>query len=169
MRYHLMLLTIFCIGCAASAQIKNGVIKSAAFFTEHSPGNIAVDENGNELGPRITIALQVFLEVKKDENFIWDTAWYNQKAYTIQSFKITEKKINVGVLSATGEPAFINTKSNNILLQLNFMPIDEPVKENNSKNLQTPEKNIVITGKYKGIAFSHNAGVPAQLEAIPSM
>jgi hypothetical protein len=148
------------------AQTNTIVKKVYSFYTEHTPGNIAVDQNGNELTARLDTAIQVYVEASV-KNITWDTAWLNNKSYLIITQLVTQDSIDAGIKKDESTRAVIRVKKGYYLWQLYLQPLFKT--ENNKYKKMKVENEILLKGKYKGMIFLQKAGKPVQLETIPSV
>ncbi len=158
-----MLLWISLFSCAQSNTI---VKKVYSFYTEHTPGNIAVDQNGNELTARVDTAIQVYVEASA-KNIIWDTAWFNNRSYLIITQLVTRDSIDAGIKKDEGKHAVIKGKKGTYIWQLYLQPLFKT--ENYKYKKMEVENEILLKGKYKGMILLQKAGKPVQLETIPSV
>lgn len=149
-------------------QTKPVIKKIYAFYTEHLPGNIAIDPRDperKESTPKADTVITVYIETSS--KFIqWDTAWMNKKSYAIVTQQVSQQNnIDAGFTNQGHKASIIKIAKNNFIWQLYLQPVQ--------KNIAAPQKTgndeILIRGKYKGKNLYKKAAAPVQLEAIPSV
>lgn len=156
------------MSCSSAGQIKSIVKKTYSFATERQPGNIPVDVNGNEILVEMEPGIQVYVETT-NKNITWDSAWFNGKTYLLVMQNVGQQNTDAGRIKMTGKNAVIKIAPGNYLWQLSLFPLETIQPAVKKSVLKLGINSVIISGKYKGIAFLQKAGVPAQLEAIPSM
>ena len=132
------------------AQTNTIVKKVYSFYTERTAGNIAVDQNGNEITARVDTTIQVYVEASA-KNIIWDTAWLNNKSYLIITQLITQDSIDAGIKKDEGIRAVIRGKKGDYIWQLYLQPLFKT--ENYKYKKMEIENEILLKGKYKGMIF----------------
>lgn len=146
-------------GCAQSRYpIKNVY----AVYKVHLPGNIAVDENGNEIASRDTLNF-IYIE-SPTKNIVWDAAWKNGTTYFIRPTLIDSNPFDAGINAITNENMVIHISDNNRLWQLQLIPSE--------KKLPVPSKivhdEILLQGKYRGKTILQKINNQVKLHSIPS-
>src|SRR5215204_347490 len=81
------------IGCSS----KYDIYKTYAFSRKITAGNIPVDQNNNPTTSGVQKAHLVYIETRADViKPIWDTAWVDGVANSIQPIKIVQDKFSPG-------------------------------------------------------------------------
>src|SRR6266498_1934596 len=75
---------------ATFAQTSYGIKKIYAYYEEHMPGNIPVDENGNPRKKYPIIAHRIFVETISKTKIEWETAWKDGKTFSISTTEINQ-------------------------------------------------------------------------------
>ncbi len=162
-------ITIFMLSISACAQQKIIVKKAYSFYTEQSPGNIAVDPSGQPQPIVQNKNIVVYVEVL-DTLTKWDSAWVGGVAYLLIQKQILKGQKDLGNTWADNKSIIINTPNNYFLIELQLEPmVTEIPNGNTDKNVETINGEIEIKGMRKGKAVMIKAGVPIRLEGIPSV
>lgn len=148
-------------GCA---QGKYGIMKIDAFWTEHIPGTIPVDANGQSLynGPDTLYSIYLETNGRKVE---WDKAWKNGKAYSIVTTLITTYPHDAGFEKATGKKNILIPAKGNQLWVLHLAPIDQ--KTTVPAYLKTGQ--MIIQGKYGSKIITQIIKKETELSTLPSV
>ena len=150
------------IGFFACAQSKYAIKNIYAIYKVHLPGNIRVDENGNEIPSRDTVNL-IYIE-SPTEGIHWDTAWKNGKTYSILPTLIDTGSFDVGTNKMTNENMIIHAAAGDKLWQLQLI-----VSE---KRIQQPvtilQNEILLQGTYNGKRILQKIKNQVELNSIPS-
>lgn len=149
-------------GYFACAQSKYSIKNIYAFYKVHLPGNIAVDENGNEIPSRDTINFIYIESPSKDIH--WKNAWKNGKTFTILPTLIDAISYDVGTIKTTNEKMLVHVTHGNKLWQLQLIASDEIIAP--------PEKilqdEILLEGVHHGNQILKTIKNPVELNSIPS-
>src|SRR5258708_6933390 len=116
---YLLFYSFLTVSLYACAQSKYLIKNIYAVYQVHLPGNVAVDQNGDEIPSRDTINI-IYIEASA-EKIQWNMAWKNDKNYSIMSRPIDTNYINVGTNKITNENIIIHTSAGNKLRQLQLI------------------------------------------------
>lgn len=162
--YQLLLLLFLLLSLSSCAQSKSVIRKQYAFYTEHLPGNIRADENGNELPFKPDTVIVVYLETTT-KSITLDTAWKNGACYKITAQLINLLPFEIGTAINANKKIVLGVAKGNFLWQLYLQPLNKALP-----NQQIIKGNeILIKGKYKGKKITRKIASPIQLVAIPSV
>jgi hypothetical protein len=150
------------IGFFACAQSKYAIKNVYAVYKVHLPGNIRVDENGNEIPSRDTVNL-IFIESSK-EDINWDIAWKNGKTYFIISALIDSGSFDVGTNKMTNENMIIHASAGNKLWQLQLIVSEKKIPQ--PENILQDE--VLLQGTYHGKRILQKTKRQVELNSIPS-
>jgi hypothetical protein len=149
-------------GLLACAQSKYSIKNIYAIYKVHLPGNIAVNENGNEISARDTVNL-IYIE-STAQDIHWNNAWKNGKTFTILPTLIDSNSYDIGTKKMTNENMIIHSSRGNKLWQLQLIVSDEAIKQ--------PEKllqdEILLEGMYQGKKIFQKIEKQVELNSIPS-
>ena len=149
-------------GFLSCAQSKYSIKNIYSVYKVHLPGNIAVDENGNEIPSRDTINL-IYLE-SPTQNIHWTNAWKNGKTFSILPALIDSNSYDIGTKKMTNENMIIHSSGGNKLWQLQLIASDETMPQ--------PEKllrdEILLEGIYQGKKILQKVEKQVELNSIPS-
>jgi hypothetical protein len=154
--------SLLSIGFFACAQSKYAVKNIYSFYKVHLPGNIPVDENGNEIPSRDTVNL-IFIESSK-EDIHWDTAWKNGKTYFIIPTLIDTGFFDVGTNKMTNENMIIHAFAGNKLWQLQLIASEKKILQ--PSNILQGE--ILLRGTYNGKRILQKIKSQVELNSIPT-
>lgn len=121
--------------------------------------------------PLIDTVIQVLVETTS-QKINWDTAWFNGKAYLLTVQEVLQQKKHDSEnneAKINNERPFLQTAPGNYLWYLGLSPLQAARPPMSKAVSKLGNDQVIISGKYKGIAFKHKSGIPVQLEAIPSM
>ena len=133
MKLWIIVFFVFYTSCAGQKQ--SAIVKAAAFARASFPG--IVSENNIHKGADTTYIL--YLEVRKNTNIVFDTAFTNNKSYQISS-SIVPSPVTVGIIQDNADTAIVNVSADNILYQVN---LDAPY-EKEQRHLDGGASNSVI-------------------------
>jgi hypothetical protein len=133
---------LFLFSCTSS----NKVIKQTqGFFVTLSPGIVAVDENGKEMPSNSQANYSVYAVTSSDK-VKWDSAWINDRIYTISVEKINASPVvEVGIDKATGSKVTITIGETDHLYLLHLNPVLSSPKMH-----ADPLGELKIKATYKG-------------------
>jgi hypothetical protein len=155
----LLLITI-----VSGAQSNYGIRRTDAFFTEHLPGNIPVDEQGHSLYHGPDTINTVYVETKGTPAK-WIAAWKNGSSFSVIVTAITEIPYEVGVDKYNNQKVVLQPAKGNKLWLLQFekkeIPLKPPVK------MKAGE--IILQGRSGKRTFIQRISSQIELAAIPSV
>jgi hypothetical protein len=128
----------------------------------HLPGNIRVDENGNEITSRDTVNL-IYIE-SPTEDIHWDTAWKNGKTYFILPTLIDTGSFDVGTNKMTNKNIIIHASAGNKLWQLQLILSEKK----NLPSVTILQDEILLQGTYNGKRILQKIKNQVELNSIPS-
>ena len=159
---YLLFYSFLTVSLYACAQSKYSIKNIYAVYQVHLPGNVAVDQNGNEIPSRDTINI-IYVETST-EKIQWNAAWKNNKNYSIISRLIDTNYINVGTNKITNENMIIHASSGNKLWQLQLILSGEK----NPPPLNILQGEILLGGTYNGKRILQKIKNLVELNSIPS-
>jgi len=159
---YILFYSILSTGFFACAQSKYAIKNIYAIYKVHLPGNIRVDENGNEIPSRDTVNL-IYIE-SPTEGIHWDTAWKNGKTYSILPTLIDTGSFDVGTNKITNENMIIHASAGNKLWQLQLILSGEK----NPPPLNILQGEILLGGTYNGKRILQKIKNLVELNSIPS-
>ena len=149
-------------GFIACSQSKYSIKNIYAVYKVHLPGNIAINENGNEIPSRDTVNL-IFIE-SHGKDMHWSNAWKNGKSFSILPTLIDSGTYNIGTKKMTNENMIIHSSSGNKLWQLQLIATDQTIPQ--------PEKlsrdEILLEGIYQRKTILQKVKTQIELNSIPS-
>ncbi|MGZ4048512.1 MAG: hypothetical protein ACXVNN_04060, partial [Bacteroidia bacterium] len=122
---YLLFYSFLIVSLYACAQSKYSIKNIYAVYEVHLPGNIAVDQNGNEIPSRDTLNF-IYVETSTDK-IQWDMAWKNDKNYSILSRLIDTNFIDAGTDKITNESMIIHASAGNKLWQLQLITSEKKI------------------------------------------
>lgn len=147
----------------ACAQTKNLIKKTYATYSVHIPGNIPVDQNGNEIPVRDTVFTVYVESTSADVN--WSSAWFDGKSYTVIANLIDTSQVDAGTLMSNNQKLVIKkTLGSNTLWHIQLLLAQ--------KILPSPvtpvHGQIIIVGKYHGKKILKKITSMMEIEGIPT-
>lgn len=142
-----------------------GIIKAQAFVQNSIAGTIRVDENGRPMNSGITTQHLIYVETKTKKPLPkWETAWVEQKPYSIQAVEVTTINQVIGK-TKDGKDVLVGASDGHQLWQLVLTPAsavakDSVLKEKIMKNV------IVLTGTWKNKSFTYQITKEQQLQTL---
>ncbi len=121
------------------------ICKTQLYIKKSFAGNIAVDDNGNQITPRVTSTLLLYITTKGSYEPPFKQASIRSKKYRISFVSITDKKIEIGKKAEDETPLFIKTPKGYSLWQIAINPA--PVMDLSGK---TTLLEITLSGTQKG-------------------
>lgn len=149
----------FFFGCAQTKYLIKNIY---AVYKVHLPGNIAVNENGNEIPSMDTVNL-IYVETPA-QDIRWVNAWKNGKTYTILPTLIDSGSYEVGTRKTTNENMIINATRGNKIWQLQLIVSDEMIPP--PSNILQDEILLELT--YHGKKIFQDIKSQIELNSIPS-
>ena len=146
----------------ACAQSKYSIKNIYAVYEVHLPGNIAVDQSGNEISSRDTLNV-VYVETSSGQ-IQWNVAWKNDKTYSILSYLAHTNFIDAGTDKNTNEKMIIHASPGNKLWQLRLIPSDSKI----SLPAKILQNEILLEGTYNGKKILQKIKKQVELNSIPS-
>ncbi len=157
MKKYFSVFLLLLISLISSAQSNFGIKKIYAFYIEHLPGNIAVDENGKPLRASADTIYTIYIEAST--HILWDSAWANNKLYSIISKLISVTPFDAGKKMINNEKIILKTSRGYKLWQLEFY---ESGKSFYPQKLKQGE--ILLRGIYNGKIIRKRIPVERQIQ-----
>lgn len=159
---YLLFYSFLTVSLYACAQSKYSIKNIYAVYEVHLPGNIAVDQNGNEIPSRDTLNF-IYIETST-EKIQWNMAWKNDKNYSILSRLIDTNFIDAGTDKITNESMIIHASAGNKLWQLQLIPSEKRI----SSPVKILQDEILLQGTYNGKRILQKIKKQVELNSIPS-
>jgi len=141
------------IGCfvgilifTSCAQPLYSLHRGYAFFKKSTPGNIQVDEKGNEIKPGIDTVRFIFIEWKGKLSPPIDIVLYKNKIFTVSVFPVEQAYIEVGQEKISGENIILKPAKGNTLWRI---VLTSAIKRNSA----IANDRIILKGKKNGKPF----------------
>ena len=157
---NLLMCLLFFSSCA---QNRYGIQKTYAYLKESFRGNIPVDEKGNALLKGIDTVHIIYIETKKEDTLIANTAWNNQQTFSVAVFPVEQKMLEVGKRKADEKKVFIQSSIGNRLWKLEL----QPMGGTNYPPSILPQGVLMLEGEYKGKKFKLE--IKNELELLPDI
>ncbi|HEY6062895.1 MAG TPA: hypothetical protein VIV35_04770 [Chitinophagaceae bacterium] len=154
---------LFSAGFVCSAQTKYGIKNIYAYYTEHLPGIIPVDKDGNSLYKGPDTLNTVYIEANSNP-VQWKQAWKNGKVYSINTTLITTIPFEAGTKKMNDEKILLTVAKGCQLWQLTLVPAK--MKPGLPKKLKPGE--IMLQGNYAGKTISQKITGQTELLSLPS-
>ena len=145
--------TFFLIGClvvivmfTACAQSLHSMQNGYAFFKKLNPGNIQVDENGNEANRGADTVRFIFIEWKGKLSPAIDIVLYRNEIFNASIFPVEQSQVEVGQEKISGENITLQPARGNTLWRLALTPIGQ-------SNSQGTNNKIILKGRKNGQSF----------------
>jgi hypothetical protein len=165
MKYGLIIFTcLFCISIASSSQSNYGIRRTDAFFTEHMPGNIRVDDNGQPVFHGPDTITTIYIETTGSP-IKWIAAWKDGKSFSVIATAINERPFEVGVNKINNKKIILKPRKGNKLWLLQLEK-----KETSSKPpVKTKRGEIILQGRSGGKLFIQKINSQTELDSLPSV
>jgi len=141
------------IGCfvgvlifTSCAQSLHDMQKGYAFFKESIPGNIQVDEKGNEIKPGIDTVRFIFVEWKGKLPPPIDIVLYRNRIFNVSIFPVEQPHVELGQEKISGKNIILKPAKGNTLWKLLLTSVG-------NKNSLTYSYKIILEGKKNGQPF----------------
>jgi hypothetical protein len=134
---------LFILALSSCAQSKYGIKKIIAFYAIPRPGNIPVDEKGNEIYKAPDTVHVIYIEMSS-KNISWQQAWLNNKNYGLSAVLIQTTPMEAGINSITKKRILLQPSIGNSLWQIQLVPAEKIVQA--PQNIKTGE--ILLMGQY---------------------
>jgi hypothetical protein len=161
---NIIIASLFLISLNSCAQQKYGIRKADAFFSEHLPGNIRVDREGNSLYHGPAIVNTIYIETKGSP-VKWIVAWKGGQSFSVVTTEIKERPFEAGTEKETNEKILLKPAPGNKLWQLVL------VKDETSSKVPSKIKSarIILQGKWGGKKIYQKIDRQVELAAVPSV
>jgi len=159
---YLLSYSLLTVSLYACAQSKYSIKNIYGVYEVHLPGNIAVDQNGNEISSRDTLNV-IYVETSTKQ-IQWNVAWKNDKTYSILSHLSDTNFIDAGTNTITNEKMIIHASTGNKLWQLRLIPLDSKI----SSPVKILQDEILLLGSYNGKRILQKIKKQVELNSIPS-
>lgn len=123
MRPLLLLISLCCMlnSCGIS---KYGIKNAWVFTEERFPGNIQVDDQGNQVTKAVMVETAVFLETKTKELPVWTSLEIDGQSYQITENKLVQSPFTIGKNKMDESPVTIVAAEGNFLYRISIEPVD---------------------------------------------
>jgi hypothetical protein len=145
--------TFFLIGClvvivmfTACAQSLHSMQNGYAFFKKLNPGNIQVDENGNEANRGADTVRFIFIELKGKLSPSIDIVLYRNEIFNASIFPVEQSQVEIGQEKISGENITLKPTKGNTLWRI-------ILTKANKQNSPTASDKIILKGKKNGQSF----------------
>lgn len=117
--------------CTTCAQPLHGIQKGYAFFKKSIPGNIQVDEKGNEVNPVVDTVRFIFIESKGKLPPSIDNVIYRNKTLNASILPVNQPQVQVGQEKISGKNIILKPARGNTLWKVLLISTDKkPVAGN---------------------------------------
>ncbi|MDQ3681728.1 MAG: hypothetical protein M3352_01490 [Bacteroidota bacterium] len=145
--------TFFLIGClvvivmfTGCAQSLHSMQNGYAFFKKLNPGNVQVDENGNEANRGADTVRFIFIELKGKLSPSIDIVLYRNEIFNASIFPVEQSQVEVGQEKISGENITLKPAMGNTLWRI-------ILTKANKKNSLAASDKIILKGKKNGQPF----------------
>ena len=153
------------IGCfvgilifTSCAQPLYSLHRGYAFFKKSTPGNIQVDEKGNEIKPGIDTVRFIFIEWKGKLSPTIDSVQYRNKIFNASVFPVEQAYVEVGQEKISGENIILKPAMGNTLWRI--------LLASTNKKPSFAEKAVIrLKGKKNGRPFEWVIDKEIELQA----
>gem|GEM_PF-6304732 len=154
----LLFLLLFC-GCAAYSFAQCGLRNLRAFRGIQSPGNIAVDEQGNPMGRAHDTTYMVFLEGKV-KRIDGGYAWLGKRRFEVLAEPLPQRSVVPGRDPVSGKEISISATGSNKLWRLALAPAirRRPVPE------RVPSGTLLLELRVEGKSCLRKIATPRPIE-----
>lgn len=156
----LLLYVLLCVQFFSCAQVHSISKKMIATYTVHNPGNIAVDDSGNELNGKNIIPV-VYLETTSKDLHL-EKALLDKSEYVVTQQLVSSQPYLAGINFKTNEKVMAQPDKNNFLWRIEIAPIS--LKTNSEYQIDT----IILKGKYQGKVFEQKITDWIELSELPT-
>ena len=165
MKYGLIILTFLCcFSIASSAQLKYGIRKANAFFTEWTPGTIRANDNGDPEFQGPDTINTIYIETTGGP-IKWISAWKDGKSFSVTTTIIHDRPVEVGVNRANNAKVTLRPQKGNQLWLLQL----EKKGTSSKPPVRAKKGEIILQGKYGGKLFIKKITSQIGLESLPSV
>jgi hypothetical protein len=158
------LTTLFIVHLLAACSSRYGIYKASAYVRETVAGTIRVDDRGRPLNSGVSEEHLLFVETDSAPP-VFTTVWVKQKAYGVQPVEIKQPQPSIGK-AANGNDVVLQKKEGATLWQLVLTPKEDAAINDASLADKIGQKNIVITGSWKGKPFVYAFDKEERLEPL---
>jgi hypothetical protein len=131
--------------CTTCAQPLHGFQKGYAFFKKSMPGNIQVDEKGNEVSPVADTVRFIFIESKGKLPPSIDNVIYRNKTFNISILPVNQPQVQVGQEKISGKNIILKPARGNTLWKILLISTDK---------IPVPGNTVIkLKGKQNGKSF----------------
>jgi len=149
MRQILLFLICFAIFGFFACSQKYGINKTYAYTRTITAGNISVDDQNRPQTKGVQRNYVLYIETEATGQPLWDTAWINGEAFTIQPLKITTDSIVIGRTAKSLETVSLKPRSGYSLWQLLLTPSLSSTQHNDPQEKRA-KTEILLLGGWKG-------------------
>jgi hypothetical protein len=127
------------------SQKGSSVIHIYAYYEQHMPGNIRVDEKGKPIQKGSSFVDLIFVETSS-AGIKWEAGWKNGKTFSINTFLITQIPYEVGRKKSNKEKIILTPAKGDQLWQLGI----QPAKRQLISPIKAKKGEIILKGRYRG-------------------
>jgi hypothetical protein len=160
----IIFISFLLISIISCAQSKYGIRKVDAFFSEHLPGNIPVDSDGNSLYPGPDTINTIYLETK-GVSIKWIAAWKNGKSFSVVTTAIEETPFEAGVNKLSDKKIILKPAAGNKLWLLQLVKDETPSKS----PVKAKPGEIILKGKSGKNTIIQKINSQTELASLPSV
>lgn len=150
------------VSITSCAQTKHGIRKIHAFSREQMPGNIPMPGLGIPGGPDTVYT--IYAETS-DKNIQWDSAWVNNKTYTVKTVWLNENRAEPGIGKSNGEKIVLKGDNKWFLSVLYLVPAGHSMPPPSPAG----QGGMLLKGRHQGKPLLHTVSQWVELLAIPSV
>ena len=156
----LIISVLFFISCS-----HYGIVESKVYVRQSRSGTIRTNDNRKAISSGAGKEYLIYVETDSSKPSIqWETAWIEQKPYSIRPIEITNPNQVIGK-SGDGKEVVMNAKKGNRLWQLVLMPSTTSITD---ADLQQKIGNakILLTGSWKDKEFTYKISKDYELQPL---
>ena len=156
----LIISVLFFISCS-----RYGIVENKVYVRQSRSGTIRTNDNGKAMSSAPGKEYLIYVETDSSKPSVqWETAWVEQKPYSIRPIEITNPNQVIGK-SGDGKEVVMNAKNGNRLWQLVLMPSTTSIAD---AKLQQKIDNtkILLAGLWKGKDFTYKISKEYELQPL---
>ena len=158
---YLSFLVVVTYSLSSCAQTKHGIKNIHAFNTVQLPGNIEVNQNGNQ--NQALTDTSFFLYVEANQEINWQRATRNTKCYKIIKTEIKNSPIEIGETNIDKTKITLNPEKENRIWHLLLVP-----DQNCSTSFENEQNIIILEGELSGKKIRQTVNKITQLYKPPT-
>jgi hypothetical protein len=156
----LVISVLFFISCS-----RHGIAESKAYVRQLIAGTVRSNDNGKQMNSGVSKEYLIYIETDISKPPIhWETAWIEQKPYSIRPVEIVIPNQVIGK-TTDGKEVVMNAKKGNRLWQLVLIPTDRS-KEDSELRIKINKAKILLIGSWKNKPFTYKVSKEYELQAL---